>query len=115
MEYLDDWQATEDHQPVGPPKITVTGSVRFTEGGWSADLRAHDGSAPFNPRVLMLDLVVTEPDDPLRTRVIEEKPVRYEDSVSDETECQYDKVHVRAVGVDAPDNIVNVDCVSRQT
>ncbi len=90
MELCRDWSANLDRMPGKAPTLRVDGCVCFDESGWTVELTDHDGPQGINPRILMIDAVVTEQDDPVKTTVLIEVPVHYER----QTETEYDQVHI---------------------
>lgn len=112
MELVGEWNAIEDHMPPEPPTIRVTGTCRFPTGGWTAELREREGSPPFNPRMLMLELVVTPPPGgSAQTQAVDDVPVEYTAEVVAGPECQYSEVDI-AVIVNVEGKTLRVDCVS---
>lgn len=60
-----DFYAFCNHMPGSDPVLRVGGVVECPTNGWSAKLVPHKRNGPpsFNPLVLELDLVMTEPTD----------------------------------------------------
>lgn len=107
MELCREWTATHDRMPGKTPTLRVDGCCCFNEDGWQVELRDHDGAQGINPRIKMIDLVVTPPAGPV-AEVLTEVPVHWED----ETGNEYDQVHVVVVGGEAPDRMIDVQEVS---
>ncbi|MDQ3735550.1 MAG: hypothetical protein M3400_16410 [Actinomycetota bacterium] len=82
--------------------------MSFPESGWGATLTDHDGTQGINPRILIIDLVVAEPDGDARNPVVTEVPVRYERQTSSE----YDQVEVHARGDSEFSQLIDVQEVS---
>jgi hypothetical protein len=83
-----DWHAFHDHQPPGPPRLTVFGTCQFPRSGYTAELRRAEPQG-INPADLILDLVVEEPE--AGAHVITELEVRYQE----ETDVEYETVTIR--------------------
>jgi len=108
MELCGEWTATHDRMPGRTPTLRVDGCCCFNEDGWQAELRDHEPQG-INPRIMMIDLVVTPPDGSV-PEVLTEVPVQWEQ----ETGSEYDQVHVVVVGGEAPDKMIDVLDVSQQ-
>ena len=84
-----DWNAWHDHMP-GPgstPTLHVTGTYEFATAGYSAEPRKHEPQG-FNPKDLLLDLVVHEPYGDISAEILTDVPASY----SEETSMEYDTV-----------------------
>jgi len=75
-----DFYAHCDHMPGKPRVLRVGGVVECPTDGWSAKLVPHERSGPpgFNPLVLELDLVVSEPSDGAEEVLTEIEVEKYE-------------------------------------
>ena len=82
------WAAWIDREPPGEATLHVTGECEFPTGGFTVELRRHEPQG-FNPRVLLLDKVVTPPSGPA-TQVITTVDVRYRE----ETTAGFDTVTI---------------------
>jgi hypothetical protein len=91
-----DWHAVHDHQPLGSAVLRVTGTCRFDTAGWSVELRRHEPQG-INPRDLLLDRVVREPQGPA-AQVITDVKVRYEE----QTDFEYETVTILPDGPSVP-------------
>jgi hypothetical protein len=74
------WQAQLDRQPPGPAILRVRGSCEFPTSGYKVTLRRHAPQG-FNPRILLLDKVVTPPTGPV-AQVVTRVEVRYEETTT---------------------------------
>lgn len=81
-ELVDGWTAYLDTMPGKPHVLRVDGTIQFSEGGWSAELRRKVPQG-INPQNLLLELVVTE-DGPGHTEALTQRPVRYEQTAEPE-------------------------------
>lgn len=88
-----DWSAWHEHRPSGPPVLHVRGECQFPSAGYSVELR-RSASQGMNPKELLLDRVVSEPDGPAAA-VITVKQASY----CEETDFEYDMVTVLPDGV----------------
>lgn len=105
MELCGEWTAYHDRMPGKPPTLRVDGCCCFPTGGWQAELR--DRQQGFNPRIRMLDLVVTPPQGPAPD-VLTELSVHWED----QTDSEYDQVHMLVTGDDAEGKLVQVEIIT---
>jgi Domain of unknown function (DUF6438) len=91
-----DWHAAHDHQPHGPAVLRVIGMCQFPTAGWSVELRRHEPQG-MDPRELLLDRVVYEPQGPA-AEVITDIEVRYEEL----TALEYETVTILPDGPSIP-------------
>ena len=75
-----DWTAFVDLQPPGPSTLRVTGTCEFPTGGFSAELRRREPQG-FDPRDLLREKIVQEPDGPATT-VVTAIDLRYEEEAN---------------------------------
>ena len=93
-----DFYASHDHMPGSDRTLRVTGTVVFRTGGWSACLEETDGNTGINPKMLVLNLVITPPEEgAVTTDAL--TPVEVEWSV-DDPQIEYEQVEFRVVGSD---------------
>ncbi|MBA3618026.1 MAG: hypothetical protein H0W56_00210 [Acidothermales bacterium] len=93
-----DFYASHDHMPGRNRALRVTGTVVFTTGGWSCNLRRTEGNTGINPRMLSLDLLLDPPDPAAGVpKVLTPCDIEWtEDEVSEE----YNEVRFRVVGAE---------------
>lgn len=106
MDFCGEWTAFHDRMPGKDPTLRVNGTCCFTTSGWSAELRDHDGPQGINPRILMVDLVVTAPTEVVAT-VLTEEPARWEQV----TAADYDQVHILVTGDAEGSKLIDVELV----
>jgi hypothetical protein len=92
-----DWSAYLDLMPPGPSVLRVRGMCTFPSTGYTATLERHQPPG-FNPRDLLLDLTVTEPDGPV-AQVVTEVEVRFEEEAA---QGEYDTVTILPDGPSLP-------------
>jgi hypothetical protein len=87
------WWAIEDRMPPGPPRLRVVGKLLAPTTGFKATL---EPTVPqgINPRILMLDLLVTPPSG-VEPQVITPLSVRFEKEVK---QGEHTSGHIRADG-----------------
>ena len=107
MELLcGEWNAIHDRMPGKEPTLRVTGTCCFSTAGWRCEIRRSEPQG-INERMLMLDLIVTEPTGGA-AEVLTEEPVEYEETTSSE----YDQVSIHVRGADAEGKTLDVQEVS---
>ncbi len=57
------WAAWINRMPPGPAILHVAGECEFPSGGFAVELRRHEPQG-FNPKILLLDMIVIPPDGP---------------------------------------------------
>lgn len=92
------WSAVHDRQPPGAT-LHVRGTCRFPTTGFTVELRRHEPQG-INPRDLLLDRIVYEPD--IGGDAITDVEVRYDE----ETTLEYDTVTILADGPSIPVQVV---------
>ena len=90
------WAAWHDHQPPGPPVLHVVGECEFPTAGFSVELRRKEPQG-LNPKDLLLERVVYEPQGPAAT-VITTVEARYRE----ETDFEYATVTILPDGARVP-------------
>lgn len=88
-----DWQAVHDREPGAEPTLRVTGVCTCPTPGYTIALRRHEPQG-VNRRILLLDLVVAEPQRPA-PRVLDDVAVEYTEA----TDAPYDQVTILPEGV----------------
>ena len=83
----EDWYASHDHQPPGPPTLRVTARCECPQGGYTLRLERHEPQG-INPKDLLLRLVVEAPE--VGPDVMTEERVEY----VEETDMEYDTVSI---------------------
>ena len=93
-----DWdaEAIHDWMPGKTPKLSLNGTCHFRTDGYKVELRRHEPQG-FFPLDLLLDLVVTPPQDSAAD-VLDDVPVRYEE----ETDVRYTSVTILPGGPTIP-------------
>ncbi len=91
IEICGEWSAWHDRMPGTTPTIHATGAVRFRETGWNAELQQR----PFgiNPKMLRLELVVTEVSE-----THADQPIEQEIHWQQDTDAELDQVEVFGEG-----------------
>jgi len=107
MDFCGEWTASHDRMPGKPETLRVDGCVCFDDGSWTAELVEHDGPQGINPKILIIDLVVSRSD--VGADVLSEVPVHYELQTSSE----YDQVQVDPRDEPGSSKLVDVQEVSR--
>jgi hypothetical protein len=87
-----EWSAWHNLEPGSPPTLIVVGQCTFPTAGYKVELRRHEPQG-FNPKDLLLDLIVHEPTGPV-PQVITTVEARYEE----ETDFEYDSVTILPEG-----------------
>jgi hypothetical protein len=100
VELCKEWLAIHDLMPGKGRRLRVTGTVCFDTAGWDARLGEHDGPPGINPKMLMLDLVITKPTGVV-AEVLTEVSVEW--SGENVEEGAYDEVQILPRGDAAPD------------
>jgi hypothetical protein len=83
-----DWKAWQNLQPVGKPKLIVTGQVETSNSNQTPKLSRHEPQG-INPKILLLDLTITTSG--IGNTVMGWRDVRYEESI---TKDQFSEVDV---------------------
>jgi len=86
------WYAWHDFMPIGTPTLRVKGECTFGTPGYTVVLKKAEPQG-INPRILILDKVVTPPTGVV-AQVVTTVPVGYEE----ETSTKYDEVEIRPDG-----------------
>lgn len=107
VDHYEGFYAGHEHMPGSDHALRSTGTVVFSTGGCSAELKGHEGNTGINPEILALDLVLTPP--PEGTAVTQAlTPVPVEWSAAD-PEIEYRQVQFRVVGADdEPPPVIDV-------
>lgn len=92
--------------PGGAPTLYVIGKCCFPTAGWKVALQRREPQG-FNPAILMLDLVVTPPEE-FAAQVLTELDVSW----TEETDKQYSQVSVEVMGATADGKVLDVEQVS---
>jgi hypothetical protein len=114
VEYKDFYASCDDME--GADHVFRTGgTLVFPTSGWSARIGPHrqHGTGPINPRLLELDLTVTEPGDGDEVldviTPLELKEYRIEDPA-----IEYQQVHFHLVGRDDEEGPGTIEVVHTQ-
>jgi hypothetical protein len=83
-----DWKAIHDFMPPKKGTLRVTGSCEFRTGGYTVELKPHAPQG-FNPKIYLLDKVVTPPTGSATQQV-----TKVEVNYSEETEVHYTQVQI---------------------
>jgi hypothetical protein len=83
-----DWKGWLDQMPPGRPTLHVTGHCEFPTGGYTVRLERHEPQG-FNPRDLLLDLLITEPTE-AGSQAVTQLDVAYQE----DTEVEFDSVTI---------------------
>jgi len=86
------WYARQDFMPGSTPTLRVTGRCTFGTPGYTVVLKRAEPQG-INPRILILDKVVTPPTG-IVTQVVTTIDVSYEE----ETSTKYEQVQIRPDG-----------------
>ena len=84
-----DWEAWHDRMPGSPATLRVTGTCEVPSTGWRCELLRHEPPG-FNPRDLLLDLVLHPPEGGMGGTMMSDVPCSFEE----ETDAKYDTVSI---------------------
>ena len=92
----DGWEAFHDHMPGKPRKLRVVGTCHAPRTGYEFKLRRKEGAQGINPKDLLLELDVREPE--FGNDVLTETTVEY----IEESDFEYDTVSILGVAAGIP-------------